>query len=173
MLVVAGPPGSGKSTLGSALARELRAALLDLDTLTNPLLDVLARQVAPDGHWNDAAYRNVVRPARYAALRSAASDQVATGVDVVLVAPFTAEMAGGQEWDDLVAAVAPSVPEVIWLDASPRLLAARIAERGDRRDVDDNALSAHPQRPTVPHRRIDGSAPTATQVSAVLLPDPS
>ncbi len=172
VLVVAGPAGSGKSTLGVALARELRAALLDLDTLTNPLLDVLECHVAPDGHWNDRAHRELIRPARYAVLRSAAADQVAAGVDVVLVAPFTDEMTGGPTWDRLVAAVTPVALEVVWLDVPPESLAARVAERGDRRDVGDNAVPTHALRPAVPHRRLDASVPTAAQVIAVLSPDP-
>ena len=86
VVVVAGPAGAGKSTLGRALAAEMRAALLDLDDLTNPILDALWSGA---GHWNDGEHRALVRPARYAVLRAAAAAQVATGVDVVLVAPFT------------------------------------------------------------------------------------
>lgn len=87
VVVVAGPAGAGKSTLGRALAAQMHAALLDLDDLTNPILDALWSGA---GHWNDPEHRALVRPARYAVLRAAAAAQVATGVDVVLVAPFTA-----------------------------------------------------------------------------------
>lgn len=171
VLLVTGTAGSGKSTLGAALAAELGAALLDQDTLTNVLLDALGPQVAPDGHWNDPAYRAVVRPARYAVLRSVAADQVAAGVDTVLVAPFTAELAGGSEWDALVSAVRPATPEVIWLDALPELVRSRVAERGERRDAFTPA-TAHAQRPAIPHRRIDASLPTTAQVAVVLAAPP-
>lgn len=171
VLVVAGPAGSGKSTLGAALAAELGSALLDQDTLTNALLDALWPNVSPDGHWNDPRYRAVVRPARYAVLRSAAADQVAAGVDTVLVAPFTAELAGGSEWDALVSAVRPATPEVIWLDALPDLLRSRVVERGERRDAFTTA-SARAQRPAVPHRRIEASLPTTVQVAVVLAAPP-
>lgn len=40
-VLVAGVAGSGKSTLAMALAQELGLPVLDLDTLTNPLLDAL------------------------------------------------------------------------------------------------------------------------------------
>ncbi|UJH69993.1 AAA family ATPase [Ornithinimicrobium sp. INDO-MA30-4] len=36
VILVTGPPGSGKSSVGAALARHLGAALLDQDSMTNP-----------------------------------------------------------------------------------------------------------------------------------------
>jgi adenylylsulfate kinase-like enzyme len=161
--VVAGPAGAGKSTLGRALARRTGAVLLDLDTVTNPLLDALAPLIAPDGHWNDAVRRALVRPARYAALLATARDQVAP--DLVLVAPFTAELRGGEEWATLRDAIAPAEPVVVWLDASPELLEERLADRSLDRDV-----HARPgvERPAVPHVLVDAARPTEEQVSRVL-----
>jgi sugar-phosphatase len=63
----------------------------------------------------------------------------------VLVAPFTAELAGGAAWDQLVAAVAPAEIRVVHLDGDPALLAARRATRGAPRDAhrpDDTADQA-------------------------------
>ena len=104
--VVAGPAGSGKSTLGRALAHARSAVLLDLDTATNSLLGaVIADATWGAGHWNEPQHREVVRPARYAVLRALAGDQVLD--ELVMVAPFTAELGGGPEWEALVLAVAP------------------------------------------------------------------
>lgn len=152
---VAGQAGSGKSTLGRHLAATLGATLLDLDTVTNPLLDALTERLVPGGHWNDEALRDVVRPARYACLLATARDQRDTGLDLVLVAPFTAELTGGQAWADLCAAVEPAEPRMIWLDASPELLEQRIADRGEPRDS-GRSVGA-PLTPVVPHVRIDAS----------------
>ena len=152
---VAGQAGSGKSTLGRHLAATLGATLLDLDTVTNPLLDALTERLVPGGHWNDEALRDVVRPARYACLLATARDQRDTGLDLVLVAPFTAELTGGQAWADLRAAVEPAEPRMIWLDASPELLEQRIADRGEPRDA-GRSVGA-PLTPVVPHVRIDAS----------------
>ncbi|MDO9380495.1 MAG: AAA family ATPase [Nocardioidaceae bacterium] len=164
--VVAGPAGAGKSTLGSALARRAGAALVDLDTVTNPLLDALREVVAPGGHWNDDALRPVVRPARYATLRATASAQVTAGVDVVLVAPFTAELAGGPAWDELATALSPAAVTVVWLDASPELRAARVRARGEARDA--ATVPAPAPSPGVPHVRVDAALATDDQVSHVL-----
>ena len=162
--VVAGPAGSGKSTLGRALAHARGAALLDLDSATNPLLDALvAGATWGQGHWNEPRHRDVVRPARYAALRALAADQVLD--ELVLVAPFTAELAGGSEWDELVQAVAPRAVRVIWLDATADLLHERLAVRADPRDR--HALPGGAP-PDVPHLRVDAAAPTADQLEGVL-----
>jgi sugar-phosphatase len=166
IVVVAGAAGSGKSTLGLELARSLGAALLDLDTLTNPLLEGLGAQLAGGAHWNDPALRGLVRPARYAALRAALADQVRAGGSAVLVAPFTAELLGGPEWEQLVEA-AGSAPQVVWLVASPELLADRRRLRSARRDahvVDPPADHA----PVVAHLGVDASLPTADQLADVL-----
>jgi sugar-phosphatase len=164
-VVVAGAAGTGKSTLGRALAHRIGAALLDLDDLTNPLLDACW----PDdrGHWNDDAHRPVVRPARYAVLRSAAAAQVAADVDVVLVAPFTAELRGGEEWSELLAAVAPVAPVVAWLVADVDVLAARLRDRAEPRDA--GRTLAPVEAPAVPHLQLDAERPTADLVEAILL----
>lgn len=164
--MIAGPAGSGKSTLGRALARRVGASLLDLDDITNPLLDSLGPVVAPGGHWNDPEHRAVVRPARYAALRSVAAAQIGAGRDVVLVAPFTAELAGGPAWDALVDAVAPASTIVVWLDAPAGALAQRVRDRDDPRDVGDNSV-APPDPPLVPHLRVEAALRTAEQVEAI------
>ncbi len=162
--VVAGPAGSGKSTLGRALAHARGAVLLDLDTATNTLLDALTRSATwGAGHWNEPQHRDVVRPARYATLRALAGDQVVE--ELVLVAPFTAELGGGPEWQALVQAVSPRPVRVVWLDASPELLRDRLAARADPRD--HHALPAG-ALPGVPHLRVDAAASTDDQVRTVL-----
>lgn len=163
--VVAGRAGAGKSTLGLALARATGAVLLDLDTLTNPLLDLLHAGEA--GHWNDDGRRSVVRPARYAALRAVASTQVSLGLDVVLVAPFTAELGGGTEWRQLRGMLAPADPRVVWLHAPAEVLAQRVRGRAEPRDAGERSVVAVVP-PRVPHLAVDATLPTEEQVSLVL-----
>src|SRR5688500_16889438 len=162
VVMVSGPAGAGKSTLGRALAAEMRAALLDLDDLTNPILDAIW---AGPGHWNDLEHRPVVRPARYSVLRAAAAAQVAGGVDVVLVAPFTAELAGGDEWAALIAAVAPAEPFVVWIDAPADVLAARVRGRAAARGGGSESRRASGL--AVSHLRVDGLWSTTEMVGAV------
>ncbi|MFB2556939.1 HAD-IA family hydrolase [Herbiconiux liangxiaofengii] len=164
IIVVAGAAGSGKSTLGLELARDLGAALLDLDTLTNPVLEGLGGALADGAHWNDPSLRPVIRPARYAALRATLTDQVRAGSDAVLVAPFTAELTGGVEWQQLVEA-AGETPHVVWLRADPELLSARRRARGADRDA--HVVDPPATAPVVEHLELDASLPTADQLEQV------
>ncbi len=164
VLVVAGPAASGKSTVGRELARRTGAVLLDLDTLTNPLLDGL--QVGAPGHWNRPDLRPVVRPARYAVLLAVAREQADLGHDLVLVAPFTAELAGGPAWERLRAAVAPAEPTVVWLQLPPEVLAERMRARGEARDA--GAVSPNAATPVVAHLALDATLETAAQADLVL-----
>lgn len=164
-LVVGGPAGTGKSTLGEALARRTGAVLLDLDVLTNALLDrVLA---GGTGHWNDVGHRPVVRPARYAALRDVAAVQVRLGHDVVLVAPFTAELAGGSEWRELRSALGEAEVLVVRLHAPAEVLERRVSDRAAARDAARTPRPT-PTSPYVPHLAVDATLPTEEQVAAVL-----
>jgi sugar-phosphatase len=163
VVVVAGPAGAGKSTLGRALAAAMHAALLDLDDLTNPVLDAVWSP--REGHWNDLDHRAVVRPARYAVLRAVAAAQVAAGIDLVLVAPFTAELTGGGEWQALRAAVAPVEPFVVWIDVPSGVLAERVRRRADERDSGLRPASA--AEPAIPHLRVDGTSSTTELVGAI------
>ena len=165
--VVAGRAGVGKSTLGRALAARTGAVLLDLDTVTNGLLDGVFPSTGLPGHWNDDRYRGWVRPARYAALLDVAAEQVALGRDVVLVAPFSAELAGGPEWDALRDRLGSALVLAVWLHAPQEVLSRRVLERGELRD---SALAEQREAvtPVVPHLALDATTATEEQVSRVL-----
>ncbi|MDF2442890.1 MAG: mannitol-/sugar-/sorbitol-6-phosphatase [Subtercola sp.] len=192
VVLMAGVAGSGKTTLGRALAARLGLPILDLDTLTNPLLDALS-DVLPGEHWLTGPHAPVIRSGRYAVLREAAAEITALGLSAVLVAPFTAELRGGTEWAELVAAVAPATVVVVHVDGSPALLAARRAERGAARDafrpadavgtvtgfgagsgaevgdaVPAGATVARGGAPVIPHLRIEAALATEQQLQRVL-----
>lgn len=165
-VVVAGPAGSGKSTLGRALAAELRAALVDLDSVTTPLLDALPSE-ALGGHWLTSPHAGAIRSGRYAALRATAADVLATAGRVVVVAPFTAELAGGDEWQALRDAFFPTEPVVVHVDGDPAVLASRRAVRGASRDA--HRPDTPPVAPAIDVLGVDAEL-TTTQQLARLLP---
>lgn len=162
---VAGTAGSGKSTLGRAIAEALRAPLVDLDSVTTPLLDAL-----PDGllgdHWLTSPHAAAIRAGRYAALRATAADALATAGRVVVVAPFTAELAGGAEWQQLRDALAPVEPLVVHVDADPAVLASRRAIRGASRDA--HRPDTVPIAPAIAVTAVDAELSTAQQLARVL-----
>jgi predicted kinase len=113
-VLVTGAPATGKSTLARLLAGRLGAALLDQDVATGPLVEVVQRLVGTDD-LDDPRLRDATRTARYEVLTALAVENLAAGVPVVLVAPYTAERADPAAWERLRAA-------------------ARLALTGSRRD---------------------------------------
>ena len=170
VVAVAGVAGSGKSTLGRALATALAAPLLDLDSLTNPLLDSLPPDVL-GGHWLASPHSAAIRDGRYAALRAVARDTVATAGRAVLVAPFTEELRGGPSWALLRDATGDDL-RVVHIAGSEALFAARRAGRAEIRDQHRTTLP--PEPPAVPVIPIDAALPTEEQLRralAALQPD--
>ncbi|MBK0417525.1 HAD-IA family hydrolase [Leucobacter sp. CSA1] len=168
IIAVAGAAGTGKTTLGRALAAGLGLPLLDLDTLTEPLLDGLAPWLPPGDHWNAARHRATVRPARYAALRALLADQASVGSGAVVVAPFTAELAGGPEWRALIDACGAE-PVVVRMVGDPELLVERRGERagGAAAARDAHARPAPEQVPAIPHLEISSALSTEQQLVRV------
>jgi len=164
-VAIAGAAGSGKTTLGRTLARALGLPILDLDQITNPLLDGLAGHL-PGPHWLSGPAAADIRVARYAALRSAAADIVGVGSGVLLVAPFTAELRGAEEWEALVSSVAPAELRLVRIDGSSELLARRRGSRAESRDRFRPPDDYRP--PAVPHIAVDAALGTDQQVQRVL-----
>lgn len=168
-VAVTGAPGAGKTSTAQELARSLGAALLDLDTLTNPLLDLLVDdpKVPVDAR---------LRTARYACLLGAAQDCLRTGTPVVLVAPFTAERSDPAAWAGLAQqlAAAGGDPHLAWLrigaDQLGERLRARQAERDRAKlaDLEAYLSSVDLAPPVVPHLAVDAARAPVEQARSLL-----
>lgn len=174
-LLVSGPAGSGKSTLAAALAARTGAALLDLDVLTNPLVSVVADLVGAGDDIDHPELRALVRDARYAVLLAAAEAQIGVGLDVVVAAPFTAEIATADGWaavHDRLAAAGAGEVSLIWLQASAPLLVDRITRRAEPRDraklEQARQFLGELRPPAVPAVVVDAALALDEQVAAVL-----
>ncbi len=132
--VVAGPPGSGKSTLGRALASVTGAVLIDQDVATNPLMAALAALVGAGDDLDHPALRGPVRQARYQCVIDIASDNGKLGRDVVLVAPFTAESSGAAAWSELAGGLSPARVVLVWVTVPAEVALARRVHRDTPRD---------------------------------------
>src|SRR5690242_3300906 len=99
-ILVCGAPGSGKSTVGTMIARRMSAALLDLDSATASLTGIIGTLQGTDD-LDDPRLVRLTRAARYETLASLAEDNLAVGVATVLVAPFTAERRDPSAWEAL------------------------------------------------------------------------
>lgn len=163
-LAITGAPGSGKSSTGRELAALMGAALLDLDTLTNPMVDVVMDALGGQG-YDDARVAPLMRRARYECLIGAAEDSLRAGTSVVMVAPFTAERSDLQAWSTLSGRLeaAGGQPQLVWVQIGPEELAHRLTLRQasrDRSKLDD--LDAYISQvdldpPQVPHLAVDAT----------------
>jgi sugar-phosphatase len=166
VVAVAGEAGSGKSTLGRAVAAAVGAPMLDLDSITNPLLDRLSADVF-GGHWLAAPHADAIREGRYAALRAVTRDTLSTAGRAVLVAPFTAELRGGTEWHLLREASGTADLRMVHIDGDAGLFAARRAGRSAERD--QHRTPRPPLPPAVPVIAVDGELTTGQQLRRVLV----
>ena len=162
--VVAGGAGSGKSTLGRAIATVTGAAILDQDVLTNPLMARIAELVGAGDDLDHPQLRGAVRRARYDCLINAAADNRRVGRAVVMIAPFTAEIADPVAWQALAAIFKPAPVVLVYVQvpadiAWQRRIRRNLArDRAATADGTGSGAPAVPLAPPVPHLLADGTA---------------
>ena len=171
-VLIGGPPATGKSTLATALAPEMGAALLDLDVATGPLTRVVSGLIGVRD-LEDPVLAGLTRDARYDTLLQLADANLRAGLPVVLVAPFSRERAEPSAWAATARRLATD-PTMVWLYLPPQELIRRLARRALSRDEDKirdpatflTGLDLEP--PVVPHLALDASQPTDALVRSVL-----
>ena len=175
VVVMSGAPATGKSTVGRALARELRAAVVDLDTATAPLVAVVADLLGVTD-LDDPRLAAPTRAARYEAIVALAEDSLAVGTPVVMVAPFTAERRDGTAWETLAARLraAGGTPTLVWPRLDADVVLERLRARGAARDEAKlGDTEAYRDRlttdsPAGPHLDVDANRPVDAIVREVL-----
>lgn len=177
-LLVTGPAGSGKSTLGAAVATATGAALVDLDVVSNPLVAVVADLVGAGSDIDDPRLQRLVRQARYDTLLGCAGDQLRCGLDVVLTAPFTAELGSVDAFGPVETRLATAGADrvaLVWLECPTDELLRRLLTRAEARDGRkltgpdaEQRLLAGVAPPSVPAHTIDARSASADQVRSVL-----
>jgi predicted kinase len=161
VVVVCGNAGTGKTTWAKKLARHLRAALLDLDTVSERLVAAAQLELGRDpGDRDSPEYKRVYREAIHDTLFAIAREAEAP---VILVAPFTRERSspGFRQW--LTEKLGCPV-EVHYFVCASDVREARLRERNhprDRNKLGDYAgyrkLAASESPPAYEHRWFDTS----------------
>jgi predicted kinase len=161
--------------VGRALARRLGAALVDQDTLTGPLVSVVADLVGVDD-LDDDRLAGPTRAARYETIAAVAEENLQVGTPVVLVAPFTRERRDLSAWEALDARLrgAGGSPLLVWLRLEPAAAVGRLRARGAERDLaklaDRSAFLAELDRaaPAGPHLVVDAESDPADIVEEIM-----
>lgn len=89
VIFIAGPPASGKTWLGKAIAKHIGAAFLDSDTISQPFLS--PNLTKNNGFKDTDEYREVYRDLEYAALFNVMRENLELGISCIVVAPFRKE----------------------------------------------------------------------------------
>lgn len=173
--MITGPPATGKSSLGAALAEELNAALIDQDVATGALTDVIAALVGVDD-LDDLQLATLTRTARYETVIRLAEANLQIGVAVVLVAPFSRERRDLPAWQHLERRLkeAGGRPTLVWLHLEPQQIRHRMQARSADRDAEkirggpEWFLTIDLGPPAAPHLALDATAPLTDLVSSVL-----
>lgn len=158
--LVCGLPGSGKSTYGRKLAAILKATLLDIDTVTEPVVRAGLQLAGMSQDDRDSsAFKQAFREPIYRALFDAARDNL-RHTDVVVCGPFTRELQQS-DWDKVLCAQCNADVDIIYLYCPEPVRRKRIEARANPRDKAKLARwhehIQEPVYPTCPHRFVDTS----------------
>jgi len=132
--IVCGSPGAGKSTYAKKLAAERGATLLDIDTVTERLVQLALHEAGHDPDDRDSGYFKLTfRDPIYETLFDIARENIPFQ-DVVVVGPFTKEQRD-PEWPLRLSQFLGSAVQVYYVTCPSEIRKRRLAERGNPRDL--------------------------------------
>jgi|GEM_PF-819931 len=172
LIVIAGPAGSGKTTLANELARLHQMKHIDFDVVT---AEIVSNRRAENPGVSESDLLVRVKQERYLVMAQAvaqARGKEAPGCDCLLVsAPFTGISQSQEAWNEWLAACGDfETVNFIWLTVDSHIRLDRIRNRGSERDEKvlsgASSLELAPQ-PVISHQLVDSSQPLARQCQAL------
>ena len=142
LIVFAGHAGTGKTTLARLAVPRLHAitgesfCVLDKDTVYGAFSSKVMGLLTGDTDDRDSpTYLENLRDQEYSGLLDIARENLALGVNVVLVGPFSREVRSGRMFDAEALDLPADTPiRIVWVGLDEDEAKRRIIARGDHRD---------------------------------------
>jgi predicted kinase len=168
VFLIGGYAGSGKSELARVLSRLTRAAIIDKDTITRPVVERLLEELGqPPSDRDSQTYLEQVRPYEYEALLSTIQENADVGLGVIATAPFIREFLDVAWIDRISTRLSASGVglSLVWVRCDADTMRTYLKRRGAARDTgklgtwDDYVAGIDLEfRPAADHIIIDNSA---------------
>ena len=166
---VTGAAASGKTKFAKALAAARNLQILDLD---NTLDKLIASNQASLNELGMEKFLSDMAPARYQDLLERALIEFNQGKSLVIVGPFTKQIADEKIWNELKKPFEEQgvIPKLIWVNITNTLRATRLKGRGLKRDkgkvadMETYLAKTNPQAPVFGHINIDGAKDFPAQI---------
>jgi DNA-binding transcriptional regulator YhcF (GntR family)/predicted kinase len=181
VILIGGYAGSGKTELGRILTRETGWPILDKDTTTRPVVEIVLEMLGIATNDRESpTYLEKIRPREYEALNATTVENVECGLSVIVTAPFLREFADSA-WINRTLAnygALGATTTLVWVDCDADSMYTYLRHRGAARDtgklanwqayLDDIDLDFRPPVPHVVVNNATSSEPLQGQARKLL-----
>lgn len=98
IIIITGFPGVGKTTIGKEVAKSIKGAFLDKDTISDKFTNLTTKHVTFEHDKESDFYKNEIRDLEYEVTMDIAIEQIEFLDNIIIVGPFTKELKIGSSF---------------------------------------------------------------------------